>query len=453
MKKKMFRTIISCFFILLLICLTACTAEFVLNTSVIPSDGGKITALSTTYEGDEVSIPSGSGAGTYKDSSEVTLSAEAALGFRFDHWSGDITGASSTTTLIMDMGKSVTAHFVAQYTLSTSVSPDEGGSVENPSGNIHDKGTRVTLTAIPASGYRFDCWSGDAESTSLSITLDMENNKILTAHFIPRYTLSTFVNPFGGGTVTPSGSDIYDEGTEVALTAKPASGYRFDCWSGDATSSSETTSISMNSDKRVTAHFITQYTISTSVKPSGGGIVNIPAGNKHDDGTEITITAVPASGYRFDHWGGDATGTSSTTTITMDENKVVIAYFAGTGPTKVIASTPDPIIPEAWGDDGCQWYYTITFTESNGVEATIERISLRYIDKERTIWWLKSGEWFDKTIVIPASGTNTYSNSVKSKNGGRPDFRSALLILSYKGHDANGNAFSGEVRATLAPKP
>ena len=100
-----------CFLIIILICLAACTAEYVLNTSVIPSDGGKITALSVKYEGTEVLIPSGPGAGTYKDGSEVTLTTEAASGFRFDHWSGDVSGTDNPITITMDSDRSVVANF------------------------------------------------------------------------------------------------------------------------------------------------------------------------------------------------------------------------------------------------------------------------------------------------------------------------------------------------------
>ena len=125
----------------------------------------------------------------------------------------------------------------------------------------------------------------------------------------------------------------------------------------------------------------------------------------------------------------------------------------GIGPAKVTASTTDPVIPNAWGDDGCQWNYTITFTESNGVKATIESLGRRYIDAQGGSWISEKGEWFDKTIVIPASGSNTYSSWVRTKNGARPDFRSGFLVIKYKGHDINGNAFSGEVRAKLGPEP
>jgi len=140
-----------------------------------------------------------------------------------------------------------------------------------------------------------------------------------------RYILTTSVAPSGSGTVTPV-SGTYDEGTEITLTCIAASGYRFDHWSGDATGMSSTVTITMHSNKSVTANFIAQYTLTTSASPSNGGTINLANGN-YDDGSQVTITASPTAGYRFDRWSGDATGMSSTVTITMDSDKIITAQF------------------------------------------------------------------------------------------------------------------------------
>jgi len=68
------------------------------------------------------------------------------------------------------------------------------------------------------------------------------------------------------------------------------------------------------------------YTLSVSVSPSGAGSVS-PSSGEYEEGTQVTLTAVPASGYTVDHWGGDASGSSTTITITMDSDKSVIAHF------------------------------------------------------------------------------------------------------------------------------
>jgi len=70
----------------------------------------------------------------------------------------------------------------------------------------------------------------------------------------PSYTLGVSVNPLGAGWVSPSGGE-YESGAQVTLTASPATGYIFDHWSGDASSTSPTTVIIMYSDMSIIANF------------------------------------------------------------------------------------------------------------------------------------------------------------------------------------------------------
>ena len=65
-----------------------------------------------------------------------------------------------------------------------------------------------------------------------------------------------------------------------------------------------------------------------TINVNGQGTTNpSPGTHTYDDGTQVTIAASPASGWEFDHWGGDASGTSHTVAITMDSGKDVTAYF------------------------------------------------------------------------------------------------------------------------------
>ncbi len=65
-----------------------------------------------------------------------------------------------------------------------------------------------------------------------------------------------------------------------------------------------------------------------TINVNGQGTTNPSPGTyTYDDGTQVTIAASPASGWIFDHWGGDASGTSNTIAITMDSSKDITAYF------------------------------------------------------------------------------------------------------------------------------
>jgi len=79
---------------------------------------------------------------------------------------------------------------------------------------------------------------------------------------------------------------------------------------------------------------VSGFALSTASSPSIGGTVDRapaqPAGGRYDEGQKVTLTAVPATGWKFDGWGGDASGTGLSTEITMDKNKSVTAKFTPT---------------------------------------------------------------------------------------------------------------------------
>lgn len=75
------------------------------------------------------------------------------------------------------------------------------------------------------------------------------------------YTITASVEPSGGGSVTLSPSEgPYVAGTEVTVTANADPSYRFDHWSGDIAGTSDTITLSMDSDKSITAHFLEKVT-------------------------------------------------------------------------------------------------------------------------------------------------------------------------------------------------
>lgn len=66
-----------------------------------------------------------------------------------------------------------------------------------------------------------------------------------------------------------------------------------------------------------------QYTISTAVSPSGTGSVS--GGGTYDSGSTVTLTATPATGYRFVRWSDN--NTNATRTVTVSGNVTYTAYF------------------------------------------------------------------------------------------------------------------------------
>jgi len=86
----------------------------------------------------------------------------------------------------MNSVKTVTAHFqLTSHTLTLIVVPTEGGSVtKNPDKTEYTYGDQVALTATPNAGYKFDHWSGDLTGNVNPVTITMDDDKTVTAHFV-----------------------------------------------------------------------------------------------------------------------------------------------------------------------------------------------------------------------------------------------------------------------------
>ena len=75
----------------------------------------------------------------------------------------------------------------------------------------------------------------------------------------------------------------------------------------------------------------TQMTLTTSVVGSGS-VTRQPNATSYAQGSTVTLTAVPASGWTFSGWGGGASGSTNPLTVTMDSNKSITATFVQTPP-------------------------------------------------------------------------------------------------------------------------
>lgn len=77
------------------------------------------------------------------------------------------------------------------YTLTTSVSPSEGGSIA-PSSGVYSKGETVTLQATPSDGWRFKEWGGDLSGDEVPVQIMINDEKNVTV------TFGSSVKTFGG---------------------------------------------------------------------------------------------------------------------------------------------------------------------------------------------------------------------------------------------------------------
>ncbi|MCC6793599.1 MAG: PKD domain-containing protein [Candidatus Hydrogenedentes bacterium] len=180
------------------------------------------------------------------------------------------------------------------------------------------------------------------ESITLTISPSLSNAQIdlsLSTHTITitdnDYTLTTSAVESEWGTLSPSGG-TYNNGSEVIVTASPASGYGLHHWEGSGIGAGLTRTVTMNGDQSVTAHFKPIRTLKLTIAPSGQtpvpGTTN-PAAGLHSfiDGLQVSIGATESPGWNFEYWVDSDTGNivseNQSTVVNMTQNRWYVALF------------------------------------------------------------------------------------------------------------------------------
>jgi uncharacterized repeat protein (TIGR02543 family) len=157
-------------------------------------------------------------------------------------------------------------------------------------------------------------------------------------NFKVNYKYALNIAAGAGGTIDPSpGTHTFCEETEVTIEAIPYADYGFSHWSGDIPQGYENDNpltITVDSDKYIKANFVQLKCELTVSSGTGGTTDPAPGSYTYDTGTQVTIRALPNTGYQFSGWTGDASGTTNPITITMDSNKSITAIFTVTPTTE-----------------------------------------------------------------------------------------------------------------------
>jgi hypothetical protein len=124
---------------------------------------------------------------------------------------------------------------------------------------------------------------------------DVQANHTIAASFsIDIYTLT--VTKIGSGTVTPDAPGLYTYGTVVTLTATAADGWHFVEWGGDTSGTVSPTTVTMTSNKSVTATF--------EANPAVAPVANLVATQVRSGNAPGSTTAIVLT------WNATAPGTS-----------------------------------------------------------------------------------------------------------------------------------------------
>jgi uncharacterized repeat protein (TIGR02543 family) len=394
-------------------------ADYVFNTAspISPEDGTQTTThvltVNTSGSGTVTKTPD---ATSYPDGSSVALTADPASGWAFSGWSGAASGTSTSTTVVMNADETVTATFTQSAPpsgagiisddfhagLNTSlwsvVNPKGDGSIGIvgagtsdvelslglPGGVEHDAWntdnalrvmqavddvdftTEVKFTTVPTQKYqteglifqqdahtwlRFDVhYTGSALQAFASSTAADQSTKLVAKNVTPGGAAYLRVARTGSTwafTYSTDGSSWTSVATvSNALTLSQVgpfaanSGSLIPAWTALADYVFNTASpVSPEDGAQTTTHVLT-------VNTSGSGTVTkTPNATSYPDGSSVTLTANPASGWTFGGWSGAASGTSTSVSVVMNADETVTATF-----TPVTSGSP-PVISVWYGDN------------------------------------------------------------------------------------------------------
>lgn len=254
----------------------------------------------------------------------------------------DTQGGKAFTINGVHAGVNIVATFkeLAPYTVTFSVSDTGGGAngtlsaTAERKGKTYDgfgnestvyEGATVTFTAKPAVGYCVKEWQVDdavytAAGTNTTFTLMPTKDTKVTVQFTPLGDKLTFNAEGGNGiieSVTVGENSVafsdgltLDSGAAVTVTAKPNVGYEVKEWKVNGTvvaGATDNAYVYTADGTKGAAISVSFQQVKYPVAWGGthGTVAAAGYDGKQDDirgGTDVTFTATPANGYKFDHW-------------------------------------------------------------------------------------------------------------------------------------------------------
>jgi len=362
----------------------------------------------------------------YTANEQVTLTAVADSGSRFDGWQGGgcVGIGPCTVTIPNAQNMAVGAPFSQiiippkTYNLTINKFGTGNGSVSSiPVGTScgtsclsFPANSSVTLSAQASVGSTFAGWAGACTNPTGNCVVYMNNNRLVQATFsldditppsviITSPTNNSTVNT-PSITVTGTASDAsgVSSVTVNAINAQTTNNYAN--WTSNITLTKGANTITFRAtDTRGNAGntivnvtytpLVTTYTLTINKTGTGGGTVTGPGGincgttcsGTFAIDTEVRLEATSNTGSVFDRWAGACTGTGDCV-VTMSQVRQVTAIFYSTVTNENVILAP--------GENFCTKYRNESWIGSeSGIlshllpESDEERLNLEYVNRAR----------------------------------------------------------------------
>ena len=253
-----------------------------------------------------------------------------------------------------------------------------------------DYGTELTIVATPAEGYELTALTANGTDILASKKVIVKEAVEVKATFTKKNFVVTF-DKEGEGTISATEADNLDAvayGTELTINATPATGYELTALTANGTDILATKKFTVTANTEVKATF-TKKTFAVKLTKEGEGTISATGADNLDAvdyGTELTIVATPATGYKL-------------TALTANgEDILATKSFVVKGATEVKA----------------------TFVDHTGVETTVTQ-QVKLYPNPATDYVIVEG-------VAPASEVTLHSMTGERLYADRADSRGVLQI-------------------------
>jgi len=233
-------------------------------------------------------------------------------------------------------------------------------------GTTHQVSAAATQTGSNGRQYTFQNWSNGGSGGAQTYTVDqtaVNSGYQMTASYseLSRIVVQSLpagltLQVDGASCVTPCNVDR-QSGATVQVTAPTqislGQGTRLDfgSWS-DGGASSHTVTVSQNYSG-LTVSYNGFYQLSASSNPGNGSAFQFSPSSSdmfYAQGTQVAVTAVANSGFKFGHWTGALSGSFPSGAVTLSAPQAVVAqmitvpYIAPTGILNGVGQTPSSAV-------------------------------------------------------------------------------------------------------------
>ena len=322
----------------------------------------------------------------------LTVVANPADGYKLTTLTANGQDILQTKRFKVTENTEVKATFALQSYNVTTIKQGEGTFYVSGADNLEavTPGTELTITAEPAEGYELAKLTANNKNI-LDTKKVVVNEDMIIRVIFSKKTFKVSLDSRGKGTIKAVGADDLNAvpyGTELTIEATPEEGSELASLIAGGINITKTKKVTIKKETTIEAVFTTQSFAVKLTKEGEGTISATGADNLDavDYGTELTIVATPAAGYKL-------TALTANGQDILATKKVVIK-----GATEVKA----------------------TFANNTGVETTITQ-QVKLYPNPATDYVIVEG-------VAPASEVTLHSMTGERLYAGRADSRGTLQI-------------------------